>query len=330
VLFGTASVLLLYLIASLLYQGWRVPLISALLLAMDPLHAYFSRTTYIEIPDICFFLLYLYLMLEYSENNRRTLPIAGVALGLTIATKAYYIVAIPLVAAYAFQRAWQRGDRLPSLAFDFSVTLLILPVSIYLLSYFQWFGRGHSLPEFVQMQQDAVWMLQSYTPGTFEYGWYLKAGGQPWEWFLKPLIFGHQLSLDGETGRFLLQINNPPVRLLVIPSILVISVYAWKKREVRELPVPLLFIACYLVFLLVKRQMFSYSALVALPFAYLAVARAVSLLSQWYGKEKQVCAAFIGGAIVWGFYLLPLISGHEVPLVLYRPILSIAKLVGMS
>lgn len=328
VFFGTASVLLMYLIGLRLYPGGSIPIIASSLLALDPFHAYFSRTTFMEVPASFFFLLYLYFMVEYSERGRRTLPLAGIALGLTMATKAYFVLAIPLVAGYAFYRAQQDGNRITVLCADFGVTLVLLPAAVLLLSYFQWFGRGYTLPEFVQMNFDAIRTLQSYKAEEFLNRSYIEAGGKPWEWFLKPLIFGaQQLLPDEDKGRFLLEINNPPFRLLVIPSLLAICIHAWKKRAVRELLVPLLFASCYLLFLLVRRPMFSYSALVVLPFAYLAVAHAVELFARWCGRERPVRACFLCAVAAWGLYVFPLISARLVPLCLYRPLLGIAKIV---
>ena len=190
---GTASIGLTYLVAEVLFPGTAVSVIAAALLAFDPFHAYCSRTSFMEIPATFFFLLYLYLMLAYSERSRRTLPWAGIAMGLTVATKGYFVFAIPLVALYAFYRAKMRGEKPLVLCYDFSVSLVLLPIAVYLLSYTPWFGRGYSLQEFIQRQLDAYRMLQSYTTETFVNLWYVNAGGSPWGWFLKPWIQGFEM-----------------------------------------------------------------------------------------------------------------------------------------
>lgn len=329
IFFGTASVVLVFLIGALLYPGSAVPILASFLLALDPFHIYFSRITYMEIPASFFFLLYLYLMLEYVENHSPALPFAGIALGLTIATKAYFIFAIPLVCGYALLQLWQQRRLTRSVAIDFIITLFLLPMAVYLLSYFKWFGRGYSLPDFFQMKLDAVYAMQRFNAEGFVNRAFLEAGGQPWEWFLKPLVVGHQILSDGIKGRFLLHINNFPFGLMTIPSMLLISMYALKKRAVQELFVPLLFFSCYLLFLVLQRPIFSYSAVVLLPFAYLSVARAIVLFAQWSGRSKYVYGVLLCSIVVWGFYTFPLVSARLVSLSLYKPILSIAKIVGL-
>lgn len=327
IFFGTASVALIFLIGRLLYPASSaVSVIAAALLAFDPHHIYFSRTTFIEIPVTFFFLLYLYLLLEYTENKRSTLPLAGLAMGLTIATKAYFVFAIPLSVMYALYRIHQRRELTRRIIADFTVMLLLLPISIYLLSYFQWFGRGHTLLEFFKMKMDAVWALQQLN--NFENKELLEAGGKPWEWFIKPLFWGLQRLLNSEEGQFLLQSNNPPFRLLVVPSLFAASVYAWKKHLPQELLAPLLFASCYLLILSAQRPMFSYSSTVLLPFAYLALARTVSLCAVKIRKEKLVYACFLSAILLWGAYMFPLVSARLVPLSPFRPILSMVRYMG--
>lgn len=328
VVFGTVSVLLVYLIAQQLYPLSMVPLLAAALLALDPFHIYFSRTTFMEIQVVFFFLLYLYFMLEYSERGRRTLPLAGVMMGLTMATKAYYAAAFPLVAAFAFYRLWKRGESPRILCADFIVNLLMLPGAVYVFSYFLWFGRGYTFSEFIRMRLDAFVQNQHYTAGIYTYGWYLKAGGAPWEWFLKPFVFGHRIFSDGETGRFLLEINNPLFRLMVLPAVCLSAFCAWQKRSERELLVPALFVACYALILLVNRPMFSYSSLVLLPFAYLALSKAFVSLAQRYNKEKPAAIVLLVCLFISGCYLFPLVAGFSIPTGVYQPVLSLAKIIG--
>jgi dolichyl-phosphate-mannose-protein mannosyltransferase len=329
VLFGTASVALLFLIGRLLYPGSAVPIIAASLLAFDPHHIYLSRTTFVEIPVTFFFLLYLYLLLEYTENKRPTLPLAGLAMGLTMGTKAYFVFAIPLAMLYALYRIRQRGELTRPVLIDLAVVLLMLPFAVYLLTYFQWFSRGYTLFEFVQMKMDAVWALNELSIDNFaHHREFLEAGGTPTEWFIKPLFWGHQRPLNEETGIFLIQCNNPPFRLLVLPSLFAASVHAWKKRSAQELLAPLLFASSYLLVLLAQRPIFSYSAMPMVPFAYLVLSRTVSLGAMKIQKERLVYLCFFCAVIIWGAYMFPIVSARLVPLAPFRPILSHLRFLG--
>lgn len=331
VIFGVLTIMLLYRTARLLYpEEPDLALIAAALLACDPFHEYLSRTTFMEVPVTFFFLLFLTLMLEQSEKQRATLPLAGIALGLTISTKAYFIFAAPLVVFYSLYKVNERQKVTSAILAEYVATLLILPMAIYLLSHLPWFGRGYTFGEFIQMKRDAVWSIRHYTVAAFDNQFALAAGGKPWEWFLKPIMFGQELFSDGQNGRYLLEINNPPFRLLSIPALMTLAAYAWQKRIVSDMLIPLLFAACYLLFLLVQRPMLSYSALVALPFAYIAIARSATLLpiKQTFKQPLLIlCLALIA---LWGVYTFPLVSGKSVPVSLYKPILSIAKTTGKS
>lgn len=325
VVLGIVSVMLVYLIARRLFPESPAPVLAASLLAFDPFHIHFCRTAMIETPVVFFFLLFLYLMLEYCEHGRSTLVWAGVAMGLTIATKAYFVIAIPLVAGYGFYREYQRRRKvyLTTIA-EYVITLGLLPTAIYLLSYWKWFGRGYSLEEFFQFRYDAYWVF------THDYKFaneqILAQGGKPWEWFLKPLSFGHHLFSEGGLGRFTIEINNPHFRLMVIPAICIVLFHAAKRGRFREMLAPLLFISCYLLFFIANRPVNSYSALALLPFAYLTLAHAVTIIARRYMCEAEATFIFLSLIIISGCYLFPLAAGFTVPVALYEPILSISKL----
>lgn len=326
VVLGTAAIVLVYLIARKLYPERYVALLAASLLAFDPFHIHFCRTITQETPVIFFFLLFLYLILECSESDRKMLTFAGIAMGLTIATKAYFVFSITLISVYALYRTVQRfekNDR--SIVYvDFFAKLMLFPLSIYLLSHIFWFGRGHTLPELLQLKSDAYWVFNHNFK--FDSAEVLSQGGKPWEWFVKVFSFGHQLSEDGPYGRFAIQINNPFFRIMVIPALVIASYHAVQSRRLQELLAPLLFVASYILFFLVNRQINSYSALVLLPFAYLALARAVIIMAHKYWHETEVAILFLCAIVFSGCYLFPISAGFQVPIDLYKPVLSISNI----
>ena len=329
VFFGTATVALVFLIGRILYPGRAVALIAAALLAFDPHHIYLSRTSFVEIPVTFFFLLYMYMLLEYTENKRETLVPAGIAMGLTMGTKAYFAFVLPLIALYALYRVYRRQELTREVRADFFFCLVLLPMAVYFLTYMRWFDRGSTLYEFVQMKFDAVRALKDLTMDNFAHNRdYLLAGGRPWEWFTKPLFWGHQRLLTENSGIFLIQSNNPPFRLLVIPSLFVASVCAWSERSLREFLAPLLFAGCYLLVLFAQRPIFSYSAAVMLPFAYYVLARTVVWAGARMRCEKAVYSCFLAAVIAWGAYMFPIAAARHVPVDLYRPVLSVLRYLG--
>jgi len=325
VVLGIASILLVYLIAQRLFSESRISVLAASLLACDPFHIHFCRTAMIETPVVFFFLLFMYLLLEYTENNRYTLTLAGIAMGLTIATKAYFVFAIPVMIAYAFYRECQRNSGSRTLIFlEFIIKLGQLPIAVYLLSYVFWFGRGYNMLEFLQFRWDAYWLFNNHF--SFSHEKILARGGKPWEWFVKPISFGHHLNSDGNLNRYTLEINNPLFRLMVLPAIGVVLYYSATQRNFKWFLAPTLFAASYVLFFLVNRQINSYSALAVLPFAYFALAHAVFLLARKYQSETEVTALFLLTILVSGCYLFPVSSGFWVPSSFYRTILSLSDL----
>jgi dolichyl-phosphate-mannose--protein O-mannosyl transferase len=79
----------------------------------------------------------------------------------------------------------------------------------------------------------------------------------------------------------------------------------------------ILFAAAYLQFILVERPVFLYSALPALPFAYLLIASAAAEVSGGSPRGRMLFAVLAAGAVLWGLYIYPLVTGRMVPAVLY-------------
>jgi len=205
---GTATVGLLYLVAARLFRNETAALLAAALLALDPFHIHFSRTTFMEIPVLCFFLLFVHCMLTYQDTGSKwSLVVAGFALGLAVATKSYFVCSMTLVIGFAMYLAMKgEGDR-TALALDFLCWLGCLPAAVYLLANYHFFARGFSLAEFFQMRGDALWTLRNITLESFENRWFLDVGGKPWEWFVKPIVFGVRLGNDAAGSRYLLDSN---------------------------------------------------------------------------------------------------------------------------
>jgi dolichyl-phosphate-mannose--protein O-mannosyl transferase len=324
VLFAVLTIVFVYLIAQRLYRNNNIALMTAAILAFDPFTIHFSRQSVMEIPVLFFFLVYVYLLLEYCENSCNTLTWAGIAVGLTIATKAYFIFAIPLIGLYAFFRVLRsRNAMVIPLCFEFIIKLVLLPVSIYLLTCILWFGRGYTLEELLLLKFDSAWLLNKWT---FVNAEILNQGGKPWEWFVKAFSFGHHLSQDGQFGRFSLQINNPLIRLLVLPSAVLVCWQAVSSRTIRHIIAPALFFSCYVLFFMVKRDVNSYSCLVLLPFAYMLVGQAVSIISSRFRREQEITMGFIFIVFVMGVYLFPVTAGFQVPVKLYGQLLEFSSL----
>lgn len=328
-LLGTASVLLLMLVGAHLYPGSRAPALAGLLLALDPFHIYLSRTTFLEVPVTFFFLAFLLALLEHQRRGRPALVGAGVAAGLTMATKAYFVVGLPLAAAHALWAAVRRSPAKAAVAAEVVVTLALTAASAYLLCHLPILARGYGLLELLQLKADAVRVMRAYQPEEFLNRAWIEAGGRPWEWFVRPFLFGRSLPASGGHVRYLLENNNLPVRILALPALLATAALAWRRRDGREALAPALFAGSYGMILALDRPMYSYSAAVLLPFAYLVTARAVDLVAARARRPGLVAGAFLGAVACWGAYAYPLAAAREVPAALYRPIEPLIRTVAV-
>jgi dolichyl-phosphate-mannose--protein O-mannosyl transferase len=330
IVFGSASVALLFVLAQRLTRSRTAGALAAALLALDPFHVYFSRTTFMEIPGLCFFLLFLWALHVFHDDRKGwALPVAGLAMGLTAATKAYFAASFLLASAYVLQAAWKRREDRLELALQAGCCLVLLPTAVYLGSFFHFFAGGHSLAEFLRMRGDAFWSLRTLTAASFENQWLLEVSGRPWEWFVRPLFSGVKLEGTGGTSRYLLELNNFPIRPLALAALAYLTVRGARERSPPFLLAPLLFASVYVPFLVLSRPVLGYSALVLLPFAYLALGWSIVLLERRHLRMRRASVAALVLIALWGAYLYPLATGKAVVEELYGPILSHTRLQGM-
>ncbi len=189
-------------------------------------------------------------------------------------------------------------------------------------------GRGYGLLEFLQLKIDATRSMQGYQAEEFLNRDWIEAGGRPWEWFLRPFLFGWSLPAAEGNVRYLLENNNLPLRLLALPALVLAAAVAWRRRDGREALAPALFVATYGLLLAVDRPIFSYSAAAVLPFAHLATARAADLLGERSPWPAAPRLAVLTAALAWGAYAYPLAAAREVPEALYRPLAPLIRIVG--
>jgi dolichyl-phosphate-mannose--protein O-mannosyl transferase len=321
VLLGTLTVALLLLLALELFPDGWTPYLAAGLLATDPLHVYFSRTTFMEVPVACFFLLFLWLVVRMVRTRRDLLVPAGLALGLTVSTKGYFPFAIAVVlAALAFHLRREGASRVQWLYA--ASALLVLPAAVYLATYLPWLADGRALAELLEAKVAGFRELQAQTPSTYENAEYLLRGGRPWEWFVRPSMLMYWSEVRGPTGRYVMEIQDPPVHVVVLPVLAWTLVTGLRARAWRRLVAPAMFVSTYALILAVRRPMFSYALATLVPFAMLMLATFADDLIARAAAPRRWAALALAGSVGWGLFLFPLTAGKEVPTSLYAPIVS--------
>ncbi|MBI5640746.1 MAG: glycosyltransferase family 39 protein [Nitrospirae bacterium] len=319
VILGSLTVVLLYLLGKELFPDLRVAAPAAFFLAVEPVHIVYSRTFYGEISSLFFFMLGVYITLRYLKGERSSPVGIGICLGLALAQKWYFLPLMVTLPAWVILTKYRDGG-LKRLDVPHMVAIfLFLPVAVYLLVFCPWFKRGYSVMEFFGMQLDAYRAMQAQTMSWFGNDFFRASPSSPWDWFIKPILYGRVTGGDGFYGKFEIFMSNSPVWLLAVPAFLYAAYRVWKNRDGSLILIIVLFAATYTQFVIVKRAIFLYSALVVLPFVYLAVAHFLLAMSQ---KRTSYFFMLMTVIALWSLYIFPFATGRSVPLALYAPLIS--------
>jgi 4-amino-4-deoxy-L-arabinose transferase-like glycosyltransferase len=324
VLLGTFSVFILFLLGKELFHDQRIAYTAALLLSLDPLHMLFSRSTFGGIPALFFILICIYSTVRYIKGSIHSLFVSGVFLGLALSMKQYYIPALFTLIAFTIICKHRDGTLSRSTVIHILLAFLVLPISVYILTFYAWLGRGYTLPEFFQLQVNAYRAHQGLTVENFHS--FLAVSSSPWVWFVKPIIYGFQIKTEGIWGQFHIFMNNWPVWVLTVPSTLYVAYLMWRKKDRYVSLIFIVFVLSYLQLLLLKRPLFLYSSIPLLPFALLIIAFTVVTVINKYQKKVLYFRIVCSFIVVWGLYLYPLATDKSVPLFLYAPLLAKTKI----
>jgi 4-amino-4-deoxy-L-arabinose transferase-like glycosyltransferase len=317
VLAGTVTVLIVYLLARELFDR-RVALIAGAFLAVDPTHISQSRTSVDEVLLVPFFLFGCLAVLRCLKNTDRALLItAGLCFGISLSIKVYHVPAVMALGVAAVALQARDGGWKWSAAGDMLAACFLIPCTVYVVSYYGWFGRGYDFLDFLRMQGDSYRELQSMRPGDFRMG--AAASDGAWAWLVKPVLHGFKYRTDGTWSEYHADVINFLVWMLTLPSLVVLARRAAKTGDRGALLLLLLFVAAYFPFVIITRPMFIYSSIVVLPFVVIAVS---VLLVHAVPAYKYVLAALMAGSLL----LYPLVIGKAVPDLIYDPIVSIGNI----
>ncbi len=317
VLFGAATAVLIYLFAFEISGSRKTALMAGLLLATDPLHVVLSRHTFCEVYGTALCLLAILL---YVKHNGRSswLMLSALLMGFALATKWNYAPAWFLVYLLTLHENDNYRD-IRSMVFV-TGTYILIPFSVYILSFYQWFGRGYSFNEFIEFVANIYYSFQLYKPESYETGLVFLSHTSAVEWFIRPVIVGHGTYLVDGLGEFRLYLNNTPIWIFTIPSMIGMAILSVRNRSMTiALPV-MLFCASYVLFLFVRRPAFLYSVTPLLPFAFTGIAYGIWRLADRFGVSLYYVA--LAGMLTWNLYLYPLVTAKKVPVALYSYILN--------
>ena len=311
VLLGALAVPALFLLLRRLAPGKPlVAWLGAALLAFDPFQVHFARQG-IQDAYLTFFpVAGLVAALRYRASRASGwLLLSGLLFGLGLASKwnaAFTLaVALALVAGDSWRDAVPPARRLAPLAFALAA-LVVLPLTVYLLTWWPFFGRGYSFPEWLDFQRAMAVETATHVgyPGTKLPDYYGELVGA-WRWFLAPTWFvdlGLPTVGTGTTGMtWLVGVGNPLTWLLVLPALVQAAWRGWRHRDEAGALLAALFLVNYLPFLSPSRPIFANSAVLVLPWALALVGHAAA--AAWERSRALVAGwltlAALAASLLW-------------------------------
>lgn len=283
---GTLSILLVFYISKSLFKNDKTALISSFIFSLDGLSFVQARTGMNDIYLVLFILFCLLFLLK-----QRFLA-AAIFFGLALATKwtAIYFLIIFLIFLI-------RNKKLKIFPL-----LLLIPVTVYLLSYWPFFTFGFNLEQFSQLQQQMWWYHTNLKAShTYASAW--------WSWPLNLVPVWYFVEYRGNQVANIFAYGNTILFMLGIAGTL-ISIFDFLKNRSFLLLLPLLcFAAFWLPWSLSPRIMFLYHYSPAVPFLTLLLGYQLSTFI-----KKRVILTGLLLAVALGFIIIyPILTGVFLP-----------------
>jgi dolichyl-phosphate-mannose--protein O-mannosyl transferase len=309
-LFGSASVLLIYLIAKRLFKSEFLALSAALLMALDGLSLVMSRVALLDIFLMFFILLTFYFLLK--ENYW----LSGLAIGLGVSTKWSAAFLIPVLLLLTLKLKELNLNQILKRAGQF----IFLPMAIYLTSWSGWFvsdkgwSRNSGSNPISSLWNYHFEILNFHTNLVEKHSY----SANPWSWLVlgRPTSFHYQSGDScgaGECAQEILAMGTP---LLWWSSVIAVAITLgfYLKTVNKSAEIVLAgFAGTYLPwFIFQDRTMFYFYSITTLPFLILALIYCFDLLLKQRNYQR-VIQIFILTVAINFIYFLPIYIGIEIP-----------------
>jgi len=283
-------------------------LLAAFLLAVEQVHITFSRQTIQETWTTFFFLLGVLSFIYYVKREKPwLLLLCGVIFGLGMASKFHALFPLLVCLAAGVQLAWK--ERSAARGTFIAACLILVPLTVYLLTYIPWFGRGYGLMDWVNMQQTLLMKMTTHRGNPMDQTIDIAA----WQWFLRPLGYANFVFHEGRPF-VTIAYSNPLVWLLVLPATVFQSWLLIRKKVAGEeargvLFILVLFVLSYLPLAVSTRPIWLLSSLATIPFAFMVVALSITNWVKNVNWGKRALAGYIAVVLVSSAALYPLATG---------------------
>ena len=309
-LFGSASVLLIYLIAKRLFKSEFLSLSAALLMALDGLSLVMSRVALLDIFLMFFILLTFYFLLK--ENYW----LSGLVIGLGVSTKWSAAFLIPILLLLTLKLKELNLSQILKRAGQF----IFLPMAIYLTSWIGWFvsdkgwARNSGSNPISSLWNYHFEILNFHTNLVEKHSY----SANPWSWLVlgRPTSFSYQSGDSCGAGKCAQEILAMGTPLLWWSAVIAVAITLgfYLKTVNKSAEIVLAgFAGTYLPwFIFQDRTMFYFYSITTLPFLILALIYCFDLLLE-YRNYQRVIQIFILIVAINFIYFLPINIGIEIP-----------------
>jgi dolichyl-phosphate-mannose--protein O-mannosyl transferase len=299
-IFGTLSILALYLFALAIFKKPTLALISAFIFSLDGLQLTMSRITMNDIFLTTWLIFalkffYQYLTTKTKTKTKKYLYLTGIFTGLSLATKHSAILLYPIFTIFLLPRL-KTILKQPKKILIIIYSLLLTPLLIYLLSYSQFFLQGHTLDQFKQLHQQIYW-YQTNLSATHDYQ------SPAWQWplLIRPVWFHVDYFKNSIANIY--NLGNPAIFWGGLISL----IYLFTQKLTSKTKYLL---TCYFLlffpFVFSPRIMFLHHYLPALSFLSLIIAQAIH-------KNKKLTFYFLILTTILFLFFYPINTAINLP-----------------
>jgi len=284
---GALSTLIIYGIALKLFKDRFLAVLASVVYSLDGLVLAMARIGMNDTYFVFFTLLSVFLFLRKKDF------LSSLSFGLAIASKWSAIWAAPIIGLIWLSR--KKKSILAPLLF------LIVPVAIYLASYFQLFTTGHGIDVFWGMQKQ-MWWYHTGLKATHPYtsAWW------SWPLLVRPVYLYTSDEVVGWVAR-IYNLGNPAVFWFGLTSVILSFIYSFVERNKKLALVVFSYLIFFVPWAASPRIMFFYHYLPSLPFLSIATAYVLR-------RNMKIIPYFLTIAFILFIYFYPHWAGIKIPL----------------
>lgn len=290
-LLGILSVFLVYKLAILLFKKETVALLSALIFSVDGLVFVQSRTGMNDVYLVAFVLVSVIFFVK------KRYILAALFMGIACATKWPGIfLALMYFPILLYNRQYRN-----------LIYFILIPPTIYLLSYTHYFLMGYGWSDFIELHRQ-IWWYQTNLKATHTYSspW--------WSWPLNLYPIWYFVDYQKNNIANIFSSGNPVVFWTGSVAVLLTVLEIIKKRSINLMIILLGFFAFWLPWAASPRIMFLYHFSPSVPFLSLALGYQLNKLLEDKDKDKKKLAIALILLIIISFILIfPYLTGIPLP-----------------